>query len=322
MTAFEMTTMTDSALKAPAKNAQQVRRVFVLTLALNLLVALSKLGWGFFSNSLSMVADGFHSLLDATSNIVGIVGLKIASKPADENHPYGHRKFEALSAMLISFFIFSTCFQILKEAIARLISGGQPEIMHVSWVSYAVMIGTLIINLAVTRYERAKGKELKSPLLLADAEHTQSDVFATLAVIASLLFVQFGYPMMDLVVALVMGVIVFRAGYQIIMLHLGALVDEAVLDPREIERVVLATPGVLSCHRIRTRGSSDQVFTDLHIQVRAEIALKEAHDISHLVENAIKKAFNGVETEQRVVDVLVHVEEEGDTDVEIGQEEK
>lgn len=302
------------------KNAAKIKKVFLVTLLLNLLVAFSKLGWGYMSHSLSMMADGFHSLLDATSNIVGMVGLQIAAKPADKNHPYGHRKFEALTAMLISFFIFSTCFQILKETGQRLITGESIQAPEVTWVSYVVILGTLAINIFVTKYEQRKGKELNSHLLQADAAHTQSDVYATLGVLVSLIGIQLGFAWMDVLVGIIIGIIVFRAGYQIIMLHLGALVDEAVIASKDIEAVVLTTPGVLSCHRIRTRGTSEQVFVDLHIQVRSDISLKEAHQISHEVEHAIEHAFDGIKTEHKVVDVLVHAEEEGDTDAEIGEE--
>lgn len=304
-------------LNPSVKKMKQVRHVFIVTLLLNLLVAFCKIVWGFYSQTLSMIADGFHSLLDGTSNIVGIIGLQVAYKPADKNHPYGHRKFEALSAMLISFFIFSTCFQVIKEALQHLIMG-DVSTPHVSWVSYAVMAGTFLINLFVARYEKKKGKELKSHLLQADAEHTQSDIYVTLGVFVSLICIQLGYAWMDLAIALVIAVIVFRAGYQIITLHLGPLVDEAVLSPAEMEPIVLAVPGVLGCHRIRTRGGAEQVFADLHIQVHPNISLRDAHAISHDVEQALMSAFDGVNTEYKIVDVLVHVEEEGDTDAEIG----
>ncbi len=293
-----------------------VQRVLGQTLLLNLIVTACKLIWGLMSHSLSMTADGFHSLLDATSNVVGILAMGHADKPADSGHPYGHRKLEAIAAMVISFFIFSAAVQILKEAVVRFLEGPNHTHTIVTPMSYGIMFGTLAINWLVTQYEHRQGLLLQSDLLLADAEHTRSDVYASLAVIGSLVAVQLNVGWLDAVLALVIVWYVGRAGYRIIVRHMGVLMDEAVLDPKQVHPVVLAVPGVVSTHRIRSRGMLDHVFLDLHIQVDPDISLRKAHQLSHQVEEALQGHFNGQDGRANVIDVLVHVEEVGDTDEE------
>lgn len=280
---------------------KEARTVFVQTLGLNLLVSFSKLGIGISTNTLSMTADGFHSLLDASSNILGIIGLTISSKPADEGHPYGHRKFEALAAIGISFLMFLACFEVLSEAVKRVMSqGSAPEATP---VSYVVMVACIIINVLVSRYESKKGAELHSRLLEADSKHTLSDVFVSIGVIASLLAVNFKFYFVDVVASLLIVLVIFKAGYEIIQAHLGILVDAAALEPEEVETLVLKVPGVISCHKIRSRGLEDHVFIDLHVQVSGHISVEEGHKIAYQVEELLMKEISGVE------DVMVHIEE-------------
>ncbi len=287
------------------KNSQlkAAQGVFALTLGFNLLVSVSKLYWGYHTHTLSITADGFHSLLDAVANVVGIVGLNISMKPADSNHPYGHRKFEAIASMIISFFIFLTCFEIAGEGFARFFST-QHTHPQVSATSYWVVGLTLAINLGVSWYENRKAKALKSDLLMADAKHTFSDCLVSFAVILSMVAVQLGYLWADTVLALVVALIILKVGFDLIMVHFSALTDEAALDPEDIRESVLAVPGVMDCHKIRSRGMQDHIFIDLHIQVDPHLTVKEAHGISYRVEAALENAFEG-----RVNEVLVHIEE-------------
>lgn len=279
------------------------QRVFWITLGLNALVSVAKLGWGFHSNTLSLTADGFHSLLDAVANVVGIVGLSFSGKPADHNHPYGHRKFEAVASMVISFFIFLTCFEIVSQGFARFFSPEHTH-PHITSISYWVIGLTLLVNVWVALYERRQAKLLGNDLLLADAQHTFSDCLVSGSVVVSMFLVQLGFQWADTAIALVVGVIILKVGFNLIMTHLSALTDEAVLAPAEVQAIVLTVPGVLDCHKIRSRGMQNHVFIDLHIQVDPALTVKEAHRISYLVEERLQSSFNG-----RVSDVLVHVEE-------------
>jgi cation diffusion facilitator family transporter len=286
-----------------SKTLKAVQQVFILTLGFNLLVAGSKLVWGYQTNTLSIIADGFHSLLDAVANVVGIVGVNYSSKPADHDHPYGHRKFEAIASMVISFFIFLTCFEIASEGFSRFFST-QHSHPQVSTTSYIIVGLTLLINLFVSWYENRKGRELRNELLKADAKHTLSDCLVSFSVIGSMVLVQLGFLWADTILALIVSLIILKVGFDLILTHLSALTDEAILNPEEIRKIVLSVPGVLDCHKIRSRGMSDHVFIDLHIQVDPTLTIKAAHAISYAVEEILESSFEG-----RVSEVLVHVEE-------------
>lgn len=292
----------DSKESSRIKRLKDARTVFIQTLGMNLLVSFSKLSIGALTNSLSMIADGFHSLLDASSNILGIIGLSISAKPADEGHPYGHRKFEALAAIGISFLMFFACFEVISEVLNRFMHAAESP--KVTTVSYVVMVASIIISVLVSRYETKKSQELNSKLLEADSKHTMSDVFVSIGVILSLIAVQLEFYLVDIVASLLIVLLIFKAGYEIIEAHLGILVDAVVLKPQLVKPVVLAVPGVMGCHKIRSRGLEDHIFIDLHVQVKGHLSVEEGHKIAYRVEDALMKEFSGV------VDVVVHIEEE------------
>jgi cation diffusion facilitator family transporter len=280
----------------------EARIVFIQTLILNLLVSISKLICGFMTNTLSMVADGFHSLLDASSNIIGILGLSISIKPADEGHPYGHRKFEALGAMAISFLMFFAGYEVLSGVIERLSQNetASPDVMP---ISYIVVFFSIAINIMVADYEKRKAKELRSQLLHADAQHTSSDIYVSIGVLVTLVCTQLGLTIVDIIVSVLIVLTIFKAGFGIIMEHLGTLVDAKILEPEIVSKIVLSVQGVRNCHKIRSRGLADHVFLDLHVLVDEHLTVKEAHVISTAVEEKLKVSLEGIE------DVVVHIEE-------------
>src|SRR5512145_293671 len=163
-------------VNAQATNTyNQVRRVLVITLMLNIIVAVSKIIIGLVSGVLSITADGFHSTVDGSSNIVALVANRLASRPPDEDHPFGHQRFETIAALGIGGFLLVTAFEIVSGALERLQGGGDPP--EITPLTFAVMIGTLLVNLFVTWYEAREGRRLSSVLLTADAAHTRTDVF-------------------------------------------------------------------------------------------------------------------------------------------------
>ena len=284
---------------------QRVITVLMRVLVLNLLVALLKLVFGYFAGAVSMLADGLHSLLDGGSNVLGLVGISIARKGPDEDHPYGHRKFEALAALGISMFLFLTAYEVLHEVVGRI--GGKHEI-EPRPETFAVMIVTIIINLFVTRFERREGKALRSTILLADARHTQSDVFVSLGVLASLIGALLHVPVMDIVVALGIVGFIGYSGFQILAGAFSVLSDSQVVEPELVVREAMRVEGVHHAHRVRSRGLQDDIHVDLHIHVDPEMTTAVAHHLAHLVSGRIQDAVPGV------MDVVVHVEPEGHTD--------
>jgi cation diffusion facilitator family transporter len=164
------------------------------------------------------------------------------------------------------------------------------------------MLITLAINLLVVRYEGREGRLLNSEMLLADAMHTQSDVLTSCAVLISIGAVKLGYPVLDPIGGLVIAVFIARTGWQIARETSRVLSDRVVLAEEEIRRVVMDTPQIVGCHHIRSRGTADHTFLDLHVWYPPEMPLHEAHRLSHIVKDQLMSAF------PQIADAIIHIE--------------
>jgi cation diffusion facilitator family transporter len=284
----------DAAARYPS-----VRSVLTRILFLNLAVAIAKVTFGQLSGSISILSDGFHSLTDGASNVVALVGLRLAEKPPDANHPYGHRKFETLAAVGIALFLLIAVVEVAQAAFFRLRAGGAPTVTPASFV---IMLGTLAINLAVVRSERKAAFRLSSELLLADARHTQSDVLTSIAVIVALAGSAAGYPILDPLAALIIMVFIGYAGFEIARDAAKILSDQMVISEDDIRRVVQGVPQVLGCHHIRSRGSADHVFLDLHVWLDGATPLIDAHALSHTVKDVLMERY------PQIADAIIHIE--------------
>ncbi|MBE0446650.1 MAG: cation transporter [Actinobacteria bacterium] len=279
-----------------------IRNILITVFALNIFVALAKGIYGYLTNSVSMLADGFHSLFDGTSNIIGLIGIYIASRPADPNHPYGHTKYETFASLAIGTLLFITAVQILLSSYRRLFTGVAPEVTEISFI---IMLTTIAVNFAVTTFESRRGRQLKSELLISDSLHTRSDIFVSLSVIGSLIAVRLGYPIVDVIVALIIAVIIGYMGFSIFRESSDVLCDACAIEREQIRSVVAMVNGVWDSHAIRTRGRKNEIYLDLHILVDPKISVNRAHKIADEVELEVKKFY------PEVADVLVHVEPYG-----------
>ncbi|MGL4344742.1 MAG: cation diffusion facilitator family transporter, partial [Cellulosilyticaceae bacterium] len=235
-----------------------VKKVLWLILFANFAVAAAKVIFGMIIKSASMTADGFHSITDGSSNIVGLIGIGIASKPIDDDHPYGHKKFETITGLFIVAMLGFLGFKIIVGAISNLFNPVTPEI---SISSLVVMLITLGINLFVTMYERKKGEECNSTILISDAMHTRSDIYVTIGVLTTLVAIKLGAPVwVDPLASLIVAGFILKAGYEIFDMTCGVLVDKAVVDNKTIEEIVIKHELVKGIHKIRNRGTTD----DLH----------------------------------------------------------
>ena len=289
----------------PTDRYRAVFRVLFGVLLLNLAVALAKLVLGYATGAVSVISDGFHSLTDSASNIMGMVGLRASRKPPDEDHPYGHRKYETLAAGGIFIFLLFVVVEVARAALDRLTGGG--HVPTVGVLSFGVMIGTLVVNMLVVRYEAGRGHALNSELLLADAMHTKSDVFTSCAVIVSLVAVRLGYPILDPVGGLVIAVFIARTGWGIARDTSRILSDRVVLAEIDIRDVVMSVPEVAGCHQIRSRGSADHTFLDLHVWFAPDMSLSEAHRLSHVVKDRLLDKY------PQIADAIIHIEPPPDT---------
>jgi cation diffusion facilitator family transporter len=245
------------------------------------------------------LSDGFHSLADASSNVVALVGVSAAQRPADENHPYGHRKYETMASLGILMFMLLVLSEVARNAIDHLRAPRVPSAIPVGMIT---MIATLVVNVLVVRYESRAGRRLRSEVLGADAKHTRSDVWTTIAVLAALVGVWLGYPILDPLAGLVVSVFIGHACWQIAREASGILADQVVIAEEELRSVVESVPGVVGSEKIRTRGTADNVFVDLHLWIDPRTPLGEAHALSHVVKDRLMAQF------PEIVDVVIHIE--------------
>lgn len=247
-----------------------------------------------------MQADGIHSVFDSLGNVIGLVGISLAARPADAGHPYGHSKFETYGSLAIGVLLLFAAFEVGSSAVEKLVAGTYTA--QVTPVSFIVMVGTLVVNLFVTLYERRAGKRLKSEILAADAAHTLSDAFVSIGVIVGLGFVVAGFPMADPIMALLVTVAILASAAGVFRTGLRTLSDHARIPAADIARVAEKVDGVRSIHAVRTRGTEAEVYCDLHVLVDPQMTVLAAHDLGDEVEGVVAAAF------PQIKEVLVHIE--------------
>lgn len=283
-----------------SERMQAIRTTLWVILFLNLFVAAAKYIYGTMQGLASMQADGIHSFFDSAGNVIGLIGIAMASRPADEGHPYGHSKFETYGSLCIGVLLVFAAFEVGTSAIEKLLT--QNYVSEVDTLSFVVMIGTLLVNIFVAYYERRQGIRLKSEILTADSSHTLSDVLVSAAVIVGLIFVALGFPIADPIMALVVTVAIAATAYDVFKHALETLSDHARIPEEDIQKAVLSIPGVVDAHKIRTRGTEGEIYADLHVLVVPSMTVLEAHDLSNTIEDALQNQFDSM------VDVLVHIE--------------
>jgi cation diffusion facilitator family transporter len=288
-----------SGRPVPADRYTEVVRVLYRVLFLNLAVAFAKIILGSYTGAVSIVSDGFHSLTDSASNVVGLVGVSVARRPPDAEHPYGHRKYETMASVAILIFLIIVLVQVVSSAADRFLHGGTPKVFP---EGIGLMVATLVINVFVVVYEGRVGRRLKSELLLADSKHTRSDVLTTVAVIGALLGVWAGYPVLDPLAALLVAGFIGHACWGIAQEASRILGDEIAMAEDDVRAVIATVPEVLGCEKIRTRGSADYVFLDLHLWLDGDTPLVEAHATSHVVKDLLMTRF------PQLADVVIHIE--------------
>jgi cation diffusion facilitator family transporter len=283
-----------------ASRYRAVTLVLLRVLVLNVAVALAKIAFGYSSGAISILSDGFHSLTDGASNVIGLVGVWASRRPPDEDHPYGHRKYETVAASTVTLFLVTVVVEVLRNAFNQL--SGRVHAVEITSASFIVMLATVVVNLLVIVYEGRAAERLGSEMLLADATQTRGDLWTSLTVITALAGARLGMPILDPLAALVVAGFIGYSGYQIARTTTGILSDRIVLANEDIEQVVLNVAGVVGCHQIRTRGSSDHVFLDLHVWFPADMRLFEAHELSHVVKDRLMARY------PQIADVVIHIE--------------
>lgn len=273
---------------------QQVRRVLLITLLLNAAVSAGKIVLGMLTGALAITADGVHSLVDGASNILGMAASRIAEQPPDDEHPYGHRRFETIAALGIGTFLLLTAREIIGSALDRLQGGG--SVPAIDGLAFAVMLATLAVNVFVTRYEAREGRRLNSEILIADSAHTAADVWVTLSVLVSMtLVVLFGWTWVDTAAALVIVLLIVRAAWQVLRQTGSILVDTAPYSAKHLAALVSELPAVNTVLRARSRGPADAAHIDIDVAVAPEMTAEHTAAIAAAIREKLRSALTGVD---------------------------
>ena len=282
-----------------------------------------KLTLGVATGSLSLQADALHSITDSLNNVLGLITNRFSSPKPDREHPYGHQKFEAVGALGVAAFLGIACFEILRGAVEKIFFTTENAGVKVSGSELWLLLVVLAINIFVAFYERNVGKKVNSPILIADAKHTMSDIWVTIIVIAGLVGVWQAQALnmprlqwLDVILAFPVALLVFYSGWEVISENLPWLVDEMAIAPETIHTVVMEVPGVVNCHDIASRGLlGRQVFIEMHLVVDTN-DIVAAHQITENIEDHLANRFGQVR-------VLIHVEppEYEENDISFGSTE-
>ena len=283
----------------PVTRAAEVRIVLICILVANIAVVVAKLLIGWRTGSLAVFGDAMHSSVDSINNVLALVVISVAARGPDEEHPYGHQKFETLGALAIVGFLSITGFELVKGAIQKLIAGAQP--LEISGVQIAILVGTLVVNVAVATYEAHKGRQLDSEILLADATHTKADVFVTIGVLVGVLLSISGIGWADPIVALAVAIVIMVLAWGILARTVPVLVDKHLNPAQELRMAAEAVEGVRSAYSIRSRGSRFHCFAELTISVDRDVSIEVAHRTADAVETELRSKYGFYE-------IMVHVE--------------
>jgi cation diffusion facilitator family transporter len=279
--------------------ATLVRRVLVGLFFANLAVVIAKLLVGLAAHSLAVLGDALHSSVDAVNNLLALVVVRVAARAPDEEHPYGHGKFETLGALALVGFLSITCFELARGAIEHLTGSHAPP--AVTDLQLIVLVAGLGVNATVAWYERRRGLELQSELLVADAAHTKSDVYISVGVIVGLLLARRGLWWADPAIALVIALLIVRVAYQITQRSVPILVDQRALPQDAIRSAAEEVSGVQRAYDIRSRGGSQVRYAEVTIAVDRNANVASAHAIADAVEQRLKRDL-------QLNEVTVHIE--------------
>lgn len=295
--------------KGSQARSREAIRVTAVGAIINLLLAIGKLVAGVMGSSAAMIADAVHSLSDLGTDAIVYVSTKIASKGADDDHPYGHGRAETIGGAALGVALMLVGFFIVVEVVERLIAG---NLNIPKWPALIGAIVSIIAKEVLYRYTAKVGKRIKNEAIIANAWHHRTDAFSSIAALAGIGGAMMGFPILDPLAAILVVFLVVKVGWDIAKNAVGDLMDVRLPKERikEIHDVLISTGGVRQYHDLRTRKLGADVFVDVHVLVQPNISVSEAHNIAETAR------FN-LKDKAQVADALVHIDAEEDMDYEL-----
>ncbi len=276
---------------------KKIYRVTLVGSAVNALLIVLKFVAGVVGRSSAMVADAVHSLSDFITDVIVLVFVRIAGKPRDKGHDYGHGKFETLATLIIGIILAVAGVALMVNGVRLVIDSlGGTTLPRPSMIALVVAVVSIVSKEALYRYTRRSGRELDSPAVVANAWHHRSDAMSsggTLVGIAGAMFLGDRWRILDPLAAIVVSLFIIKSGYDIMRPCIGELLEASLPEEeeREIEALVRAVPGIEDVHNLRTRRIGNGIAVDLHARADGRLSLAEAHDKATEAENAVRRRF-------------------------------
>lgn len=284
---------------------KQTLGLTVVSAVINLSLAVMKVVVGLWAHSHALFADGLHSFSDLVTDGLVYAAAYLGHKDADDDHPYGHERFETAGTLFVSLLLVLTGLGIFFDVIEH---WGRPHHPTVHYYAFIVIIVSLVANEVLFHVTRLTANRIKSDLLLANAWHHRSDALSSFVVLLGILGSYYGYPECDIVAAIFVGVLIAKMGFDLTWMSIKELVDTAV--PRDtqiaIKSIITGVPGVEALHELRTRQMGNKILVDVHLIVESHLTVSEGHFIGDQVQQALRHDIEGV------VDVVVHIDAEDD----------
>ncbi|NFL35347.1 cation transporter [Clostridium botulinum] len=263
-------------------------RVSIVIIIGNVILSIIKIGIGIIASSKAMIADGVHSLSDVFSTIGVIIGLKLSSKKADKEHPYGHEKFESLTSVFLGIMLVLVSLGIGFSGIKNLIYGNYS--IPGSLAIFAAVI-SIVSKEAMYWYTLKYAEKINSTSLKADAWHHRSDSFSSIGALIGIIGARMGFPMLDPAIALVISIIIIKVSYDILKQSINQLMDTSIGDDaiKKMNAAIHSIDGVKNIDNLKTRFHSSKIYVDVEISVESDISVEEGHKIAMNVHNIIEK---------------------------------
>lgn len=265
------------------------RKAATVAIVANCFLTILNITVGLMSGSYALVSEGAHTLSDVATSVIAYIGFKIGQKPADKEHPLGHGRAEAISGLVIVLFLTMVSYEIISGAIEKFIN---PQLITVPDIYAAIMaVFGIFINYAISNYIIGIGKEINSPAIVADGQHQKTDIFSSVAILVGVVISNIGYPILDPIIGFVIGLLILRTAYEIGKENIDNIMGKVPSEDliRKIERTANKTPKAQNAHNIKVDYQGAYATVNLHIQVDGDMSVKEAHEISHIVEKNILK---------------------------------
>ena len=286
---------------ASAEKQSAAKKSTLVSVAVNLTLTVSQVFAGLLSGSQGLIADGIHSLTDLIADFVVLFANHHSAKDADEDHHYGHQRYETAASLFLGISLLVVALGMLWSAGHKIVNPIAAS--QISILALYVALGSLVAKELLFRYMLAVAKRVRSSMLVANAWHARSDAASSLVVSVGIVGALLGFPILDSVGALIVGLMIIRTGWSFSWDALNDLMDHAVSEEehQHIEKIILSTEGVLGCHDLRTRKMGDMILVDVHIEVDANATVQVGHDIALTAANQVKAKLP-------VLNVMTHID--------------